>query len=46
MKKIFVCLLAVAALASCQKNEIISTVGGPAISFENAFVENATKEAA
>ena len=46
MKKIFVCLLAVAALASCQKNEIISTVGGPAISFENAFVDNATKAAA
>jgi hypothetical protein len=43
MKKIFVCLLAVAALASCQKNEIISTVGGPAIAFENAFVDKATK---
>lgn len=43
MKKIFVCLLAVAALTSCQKNEIISTVGGPAIAFENAFVDKATK---
>lgn len=45
MKKIFVCLLAVAALAACQKNEVISTVQGPAIAFENAFVDNATKAA-
>lgn len=43
MKKIFVCLCAVAALAACQKNQIISSAGGPAIGFENASVDKATK---
>lgn len=43
MKKIFVCLCAVAALAACQKNQIISSAGGPAIAFENASVDKATK---
>lgn len=43
MKKIFVGLLAIAALAACQKNETIEVVGGPAIAFENAFVGNATR---
>lgn len=45
MKKIFVGLLAIAALAACQKNETLSVVGGPAIAFENASVDNATRAA-
>lgn len=45
MKKIFVGLLAIAALAACQKNETISVVGTPAITFENAAVNNATRAA-
>lgn len=45
MKKISLCLLAVLALASCQKNEMIAEVGGPEIAFENASVDNATRAA-
>ena len=43
MKKIFACICAVAALAACQKNQIISSADGPAIGFENASVDKATK---
>ena len=43
MKKIFIAVLAVAALASCSKEEAINVNQGEAISFENAFVENATR---
>lgn len=46
MKKILVCALAIAALASCQKNQVLETVVGPAIAFENAAVDNATRAAA
>lgn len=46
MKKILVCALAIAALASCQKNQVIETPSSPAIAFENAFVNNATRAAA
>lgn len=45
MKKIFVGLLAVAALAACQKNVTIAVSDGNAITFENAFVGNATRAA-
>lgn len=45
MKKIFVCLFAVAALASCQKDQVLESVVGPAIAFENASVDNATRAA-
>ena len=42
MKKIFLAVLAVAALASCAKEEVISYDKSP-IGFGNAFVDNATK---
>ena len=42
MKKIFFTVLAVAALAACAKEEVV-TVNQEAIAFENAFVDNATK---
>lgn len=45
MKKIFIAVLAVAALASCSKEQTINVDKGEAISFENAFVENATRVA-
>lgn len=45
MKKIFTIALAVAALAACNKSEVIETPQGSAISFENVFVDNATKAA-
>lgn len=45
MKKIFTIALAVAALAACNKSEVIETPQGAAISFENVFVDNATKAA-
>ena len=44
MKKIFLCALAAAALTTaCNKAEVIDVVGTPAIQFENAFVNNATR---
>ena len=45
MKKIFVCLLSVAAIAACQKNQVLETVVGPAIAFENASVDHQTRAA-
>ena len=43
MKKIFFAIFAVAALASCMQDEIVSFDKGDAIAFNNAFVSNATK---
>ena len=43
MKKLFVAFCAVAALAACAKEEIVSLDKGEAIQFGNAFVENATR---
>lgn len=43
MKKIFIAVLAVAALVSCSKEQTLSFDKGEAISFESAFVENATR---
>ena len=43
MKKFFVAFFAVAALAACAKEEIVSLDKGEAIQFGNAFVENATR---
>ena len=45
MKKIFVCLLSVAAIAACQKNQVLETVVGPEIAFENASVDYQTRAA-
>lgn len=45
MKKIFTIALAVAALAACNKSEVIEAPQGTAIAFDNAFVDNATKAA-
>lgn len=42
MKKILIALCAVATLASCTKNEVLS-YDQEAIGFENAFVDNATR---
>ena len=43
MKKLFVSILAIAALAACAKEEIVSMDKGEAIQFGNAFVNNATR---
>lgn len=43
MKKTFIAILAVAALAACNKAEVIEIAPGEAIAFGNAFVDNATK---
>ena len=43
MKKLFVAILAVAAIAACAKEEIVSLDNGETIQFGNAFVENATR---
>ena len=43
MKKIFVSMLAVAALASCNNEEAIDQVAPEAIGFDNVFVDNATR---
>ena len=43
MKKLFVSIIAVAALAACAKEEIVSLDNGETIQFGNAFVENATR---
>ena len=45
MKKIFISLLAVAALAACNKAEVIESNKGEAIAFGDTFVDNATKAA-
>lgn len=43
MKKIFIAVLALAAVAACNKTEVVSVSEGNAIAFDNAFVDNATK---
>lgn len=43
MKKIFIAVMAVAALASCAKEETVNIDRGDAIAFGDAFVENATR---
>ena len=43
MKKIILAALAIAALASCNKTEIVGVTESNAIAFDNAFVDNATK---
>lgn len=43
MKKLFVSVLAVAALAACANEEIVSMDKGEAIQFGNAFVNNSTR---
>ena len=43
MKKIFFSIMAVAALAACNKADIVNVDPGEAIEFGNAFVDNATK---
>ena len=45
MKRIFTLALAVAALAACNKSEVVETAPAAAIAFDNAFVDNATKAA-
>lgn len=45
MKKTLISILAVAALAACNKADIVETNPGEAIAFGNAFVDNATKAA-
>ena len=45
MKKLFVSIIAIAALAACAKEEIVSMDKGEAIQFGNAFVNNATRAA-
>lgn len=43
MKKFFIAIAAIATAAACSQNETISLDNGEAISFGNAFVENATR---
>lgn len=43
MKKIFISILAIAALAACNKEEAVEVQKGDAIAFGDAFVDNATK---
>jgi hypothetical protein len=43
MKKIIFSVLAVAALASCMKEQTIATMQPGAIAFDGAFVDNATR---
>ncbi len=45
MKKIILAAMAFAALAACNKAEVIETQEGEQIAFNNAFVENTTKAA-
>ncbi|MBE6226301.1 MAG: fimbrillin family protein [Bacteroidales bacterium] len=45
MKKLFIAIVAFAALTACNKAEIINAPEGEAIAFGNAFVDNATKAA-
>ena len=43
MKKIIYAVLALAAVASCNKTEVVGVTESNAITFDNAFVDNATK---
>lgn len=43
MKKIFIAFASLAALAACNKAEVISAPEGEVIAFANPFVDNATK---
>ena len=43
MKKILIAAMAIAALAACNKAEVIESNPGEAIEFGDAFVDNATK---
>lgn len=43
MKKIFISILAIAALAACNKEEAVEVQKGDAIAFNDAFVDTATK---
>ena len=43
MKKTFIALMTIAALAACNKAEVLETAKGDAIAFGEAFVDNATK---
>lgn len=43
MKKTLVAILALAAVAACNKAEVVETNPGEAITFGDAFVDNATK---
>lgn len=43
MKKLFLAVLAVAALAACKKDALVQQQEGTAITFSNAFVDNATR---
>ena len=45
MKKLFLAVLAVAALAACKKDALVQQQEGTAITFANAFVDNATRAA-
>ena len=43
MKKLFIGVLAIASLVACNKNEVIDQVASPAIRFNDASVDNATR---
>ena len=43
MKKIFFAVLALAGLAACSTDEVVSRPQGAAIGFDNVFVENSTR---
>lgn len=43
MKKTLIAVLALAAVAACNKTEVVDQPVGNAIAFDNAFVDNATK---
>lgn len=43
MKKLFLSALAIASLVACSKDELVSQPKPMAISFEQAFIENATR---
>lgn len=43
MKKIYIAILALAAVAACNKSEVVETNLGEVIAFGDAFVDNATK---
>ena len=43
MKRLFIAVLAVAALTACSKEETVNIDRGEAIAFGNAFVDNATR---
>ena len=43
MKKLLIAVLALAAVASCNKTEVVGVTESNAIAFDNAFVDNATK---